>query len=410
MFMAKDNQSDLSRAIASDLVGYDDFLRDLKTRISNAQLLAVLAVNRELVLLYWQIGRDILNRQQQQGWGAKVINRLAADLHQAFPKMKGFSPRNLKYMRAFAEAYPDEQFVQQVVAQIPWGHNVRILDTVKDSVEREWYAHQTIEHGWSRNVLVHQIESKLYHRQGKAITNFDRTLPKLQSELAQQLLKDPYTFDFLDLGEDVLERELERALINHIRDFLIELGVGFAFVGNQYHLEVGGDDFYLDLLFYHLRLRCFVVIDLKIEEFKPEFSGKMNFYVEAVDNLLRHPDDQPSIGIILCKSKNKVIAEYSLRNINKPIGVSVYQLGDTLPEPLKGNLPTIEQLEAELETVFTDQINGISAAGWGKVTHYPVPTREEVEKAKERLQQRTNRTDFSDVEIIEEVVKMYNEI
>lgn len=408
--MAKDNQSDLSRAIASDLVGYDDFLRDLKTRISNAQLLAVLAVNRELVLLYWQIGRDILNRQQQQGWGAKVINRLAADLHQAFPKMKGFSPRNLKYMRAFAEAYPDEQFVQQVVAQIPWGHNVRILDTVKDSVEREWYAHQTIEHGWSRNVLVHQIESKLYHRQGKAITNFDRTLPKLQSELAQQLLKDPYTFDFLDLGEDVLERELERALINHIRDFLIELGVGFAFVGNQYHLEVGGDDFYLDLLFYHLRLRCFVVIDLKIEEFKPEFSGKMNFYVEAVDNLLRHPDDQPSIGIILCKSKNKVIAEYSLRNINKPIGVSVYQLGDTLPEPLKGNLPTIEQLEAELETVFTDQINGISAAGWGKVTHYPVPTREEVEKAKERLQQRTNRTDFSDVEIIEEVVKMYNEI
>jgi len=409
MFMAKDNQSDLSRAIASDLVGYDDFLRDLKTRISNAQLLAVLAVNRELVLLYWQIGRDILNRQQQQGWGAKVINRLAADLHQAFPKMKGFSPRNLKYMRAFAKAYPDEQFVQQPVAQIPWGHNVRILDTVKDSVEREWYAQQTIEHGWSRNVLVHQIESKLYHRQGKAITNFDRTLPKLQSELAQQLLKDPYTFDFLDLGEDVLERELERALINHIRDFLIELGVGFAFVDNQYHLEVGGDDFYLDLLFYHLRLRCFVVIDLKIEEFKPEFSGKMNFYVEAVDNLLRHPDDQPSIGIILCKSKNKVIAEYSLRNINKPIGVSVYQLGDTLPEPLKGNLPTIEQLEAELETVFTDQINGISAAGWGKVTHYPVPTREEVEKAKERLQQRTNRTDFSDVEIIEEVVKMYNE-
>jgi len=305
MFMAKDNQSDLSRAIASDLVGYDDFLRDLKTRISNAQLLAVLAVNRELVLLYWQIGRDILNRQQQQGWGAKVINRLAADLHQAFPKMKGFSPRNLKYMRAFAEAYPDEQFVQQVVAQIPWGHNVRILDTVKDSVEREWYAQQTIEHGWSRNVLVDQIESKLYHRQGKAIANFDRTLPKLQSELAQQLLKDPYTFDFLDLEEDVLERELERALINHIRDFLIELGVGFAFVDNQYHLEVGGDEFYLNLLFYHLRLRCFVVIDLKIEEFKPEFSGKMNFYVEAVDNLLRHPDDSLALASFCARAKTR---------------------------------------------------------------------------------------------------------
>jgi len=303
--MAKDNQSDLSRAIASDLVGYDDFLRDLKTRISNAQLLAVLAVNRELVLLYWQIGRDILNRQQQQGWGAKVINRLAADLHQAFPKMKGFSPRNLKYMRAFAEAYPDEQFVQQVVAQIPWGHNVRILDTVKDSVEREWYAQQTIEHGWSRNVLVDQIESKLYHRQGKAIANFDRTLPKLQSELAQQLLKDPYTFDFLDLEEDVLERELERALINHIRDFLIELGVGFAFVDNQYHLEVGGDEFYLNLLFYHLRLRCFVVIDLKIEEFKPEFSGKMNFYVEAVDNLLRHPDDSLALASFCARAKTR---------------------------------------------------------------------------------------------------------
>ena len=213
--------------------------------------------------------------------------------------MKGFSPGNLKYMRSFAQAYPDEQFVQQVVAQIPWGHNVRILDAVKDSTEREWYIKQTIQHGWSRNVLVHQIESQLYHCQGKAITNFDRTLPKPQSELAQQVLKDPYSFDFLNLGEEVLERDLERALINRIRDFLLELGVGFAFVGSQYHLEVGGEDFYIDLLFYHLRLRCFVVIDLKIEDFKPEFSGKMNFYVSAIDDLLRHPQDQPTIGIIL---------------------------------------------------------------------------------------------------------------
>ncbi|NEU77234.1 DUF1016 domain-containing protein [Hassallia byssoidea VB512170] len=332
------------------------FERELKTRISHAQIRAAVAVNKELVLLYWQIGRDILQRQQQ-GWGAKVINRIATDLQQAFPEIKGFSLRNLKYMRAFAQAYPDEQFVQQLVAQIPWGHNVRILDTVKDSVEREWYIKQTIQHGWSRNVLVHQIESQLYHRQGKAITNFDRTLPKPQSELAQQLLKDPYSFDFLNLEEEIFERDLERALINHIRDFLLELGVGFAFVGSQYHLEVGGEDFYIDLLFYHLRLRCFVVIDLKIEELKPEFSGKMNFYVSAMDDLLRHPDDQPTIGIILCKSKNKVIAEYSLRDMNKPIGISVYQLRNNLPKGLQGNLPTIEQLEAELETVDIEREN-----------------------------------------------------
>ncbi len=215
--MPKDDKSEISRDRAADIVGYDDFLRDLKTRISSAQVRAAVAVNKELVLLYWQIGQDILHRQQQQGWGAKVINRLTADLQQAFPQMKGFSPRNLKYMRAFAEAYPDEQFVQQVVAQIPWGHNVRILDAVKDLAEREWYIRQTIQHGWSRNVLVHQIESQLYHRQGKAITNFERTLPKPQSELAQQLLKDPYSFDFLNLGEEAVERDLEQALINRIR-------------------------------------------------------------------------------------------------------------------------------------------------------------------------------------------------
>lgn len=344
-----------SRENTPDIVGYDDFLRELKIRISRTQLRAAISVNKELVLLYWQIGRDILDRQQQQGWGAKVINRLAADLQKAFSDMKGFSPRNLKYMRAFATAYPDEQFVQQLAAQIPWFHNCVVLDKVKDAAEREWYISQTIQNGWSRNVLVHQIESQLYHRQGKAITNFDRTLPKPQSELAQQILKDPYSFDFLNLGEEVLERDLERALINRIRDFLLELGVGFAFVGSQYHLEVGGEDFYIDLLFYHLHLRCFVVIDLKIEDFKPEFSGKMNFYVSAVDDLLRHPEDRPTIGIILCKSKNKVIAEYSLRDINKPIGVSAYQLKDTLPKQLQGKLPTIEQLEEQLETVSIEE-------------------------------------------------------
>lgn len=336
---------------------YKYFLNDLRERIGAAQVRAALAVNTELVLLYWGIGRAILERQRQHGWGAKVIDRLSADLRRVFPEMKGFSPRNLKYMRAFAEAYPDEQFVQQVVAQIPWGHNVRILDAASDPVEREWYARQTIEHGWSRNVLLHQIESGLYRRHGKAVTNFERTLSAPQSELARQLLKDPYAFDFLALGEDALERDLERGLLNHIRQFLLELGVGFAFVRSQYHLEVGGQDFYLDLLFYHLRLRCFVVIDLKISDFQPEFAGKMNFYLSAVDDLLRHADDQPSIGIILCKTKNKVVVEYALRDANKPMGVSTYQLTEALPKRLEGSLPTVEDLEAELSEPRTGDAN-----------------------------------------------------
>jgi len=329
--------------------GYGAFLTDLKERIRSAQTRAALAVNRELVLLYWRIGTDILTRQTQHGWGAKVIDRLAADLRHAFPEMSGFSPRNLKYMRAFAEAWPDGQFVQQVVAQIPWGHNVRILDHVKGPAEREWYIRQTIQNGWSRNVLVHQIESGLYRRQGKALTNFARTLPAAQSELAQQVIKDPYNFEFLTLAEQALERELERALIDHLRDFLLELGVGFSFVGSQYRLEVGGQEFRLDLLLYHLRLRAFVVIEVKVTDFQPEFSGKMNFYLSAVDDLLRHPDDQPSIGMILCKSKNKVVAEYALRDIRKPVGIAEYRLTEALPKRVRQSLPTIEALETELK-------------------------------------------------------------
>jgi predicted nuclease of restriction endonuclease-like (RecB) superfamily len=328
---------------------YEDFLRDLKDRIRTAQVRAALAVNRELVLLYWQIGRDILSRQQQQGWGAKVIEQLAKDLQQEFPDMKGFSSRNLKYMRAFAEAYPDEQIVQQPVAQIPWGHNVRILDKVKSTQERLWYVQSTFEYGWSRNVLEHQIETRLYDRQGKATTNFDRTLPQPQSDLARQLLKDPYNFDFLSLGKEAQERDLERALVDRMRNFLLELGLGFAFVGSQYHLEVGEQDFYIDLLFYHLKLRCYVVIDLKMTGFQPEHSGKMNFYIAVVDDLLRHPDDRPTIGIILCKSKDKTIVEYALQGMQQPIGVSTYQL-----ESLKQNLPTIEQLETELATITAE--------------------------------------------------------
>lgn len=327
---------------------YAEFLQSLKERIATAQVKAALAVNRELVLLYWQIGREILERQKAQGWGAKVIEQLSKDLRTEFPEMKGFSARNLKYMRALAENYPSEQFVQQVVAQIPWGHNVRILDYTQTPEEREFYIRKTIENGWSRNVLVWQIESKLFERQGKAVTNFELTLPKPQSDLANQLLKDPYNFDFLTLHDKAVERDLENALLENIRKFLLELGIGFSFVGSQYHLEVGNQDFYIDLLFYHLKLRSFVVIELKMGEFKPEFAGKMNFYLSAVDDLLRHEKDEPSIGLILCKSKNKFIAEYALRDMRKPIGVSEMQLIEKLPENLKGSLPTIEELEKEL--------------------------------------------------------------
>ncbi len=338
--------------MSNDLIAdYEELLQDLKKQIRNAQIKAALSVNRELVLLYWQLGKQILLKQQQEGWGAKVIERLSKDLRGEFPQMNGLSSRNLKYMRFLAESYPDEQIVQQLVAQIPWGHNVRILDKVKNLKERLWYIQQTIENGWSRNVLVHQIESDLYKRQGSAISNFDHTLIPTQSDLAKQLIKDPYNFGFLSLGKEAQERDLENALIDHMRDFLLELGVGFAFVVRQYHLEMVGEDFYIDLLFYHLRLRCFVVIDLKMDKFKPEFSGKMSFYVSAIDDLLKHPDDQPTIGIILCKTKNQTIAEYSLRDMKKPISISNYQLGDVLPEQLQKNLPTVEQLEAELKTV-----------------------------------------------------------
>jgi predicted nuclease of restriction endonuclease-like (RecB) superfamily len=301
-----------------------------------------------MVLLYWDIGRSILEQQAELGWGAKVIDRLATDLRSAFPHMKGFSPRNLKYMRAFADAWPDRAFVQQLAAQMPWFHNCLLLDSLDDAPTREWYIHRTLEHGWSRNVLALQIETALHQRQGKAVTNFDRTLPPPQSDLAQQTLKDPYLLDFLTLSDEAAERELESSLVEHIRRFLLELGVGFAFVGSQYHLEVEEEDFYIDLLFYHLRLRCFVVIDLKMEAFKPEFAGKMNFYLSAVDDQLRHPDDKPSIGIILCKRRKKLIAEYALRNSISPIGVSEYKLTRAVPAEIRASLPSIKELEREL--------------------------------------------------------------
>lgn len=343
-----------------DLVpsGYEELLLDLKERVQQAQVQAVLSVNRELILLYWHIGRDISERMQSEGWGAKVIDRLAKDLRHEFPEMKGFSPRNLRYMRTFAEAYPQESILQTASARITWHHNIMLLEKVKDPVERLWYMERVIEHGWSRNVLAHQIDSRLYQRQGQAVTNFDRTLPPSQSDLAKELLKDPYNFDFLSLGAEAHERDLERGLLLHLRDFLLELGVGFAFVGSQYHLEVGGEDFYLDLLFYHLRLRCFVIVDLKMGKFLPEYAGKMNFYLAAADDLLRHPADQPSIGIILCRTQNRLIAEYTLRDMHAPLGIASYQLSGALPETLKGNLPEIEELEATLSEIAAHGENG----------------------------------------------------
>src|SRR5712664_1319802 len=265
-------------------------------------------------------------------------------------------------MRAFAEAWPDEDFVQQVAAQLPWFHNCTILDKLKNLAERIWYAQQTIENGWSRNILIHQIESNLFHRKGKAMTNFDRTLPAPQSELAQQIIKDPYNFDFLSLGSEAKERDLERGLIAQLQKFLLELGVGFAFVGSQYPLEVDGEDFFIDLLFYHLKLRCFVVIDLKMDQFRPEYAGKMNFYLSAVDDLLKHSSDQPSLGIILCKTKKKMVVEYALRDTSKPLGVAEYRITAALPERLKGNLPSIEDLEAELSNGQPGRARRITAS------------------------------------------------
>lgn len=335
---------------------YSAWLTALKERIHGAQQRATLSVNRELIALYWEIGRDILIRQADQGWGAKVIERLAHDLRAAFPEMKGFSRANLMYMRAFAEAWPDPQIVQQAVGQLPWGHNLVLLTRLKDPVWRLAYAQRAIEHGWSRNVLNIHIETQRLEREGQAVTNFAQQLPKPQSDLARESLKDPYRLDFLGLGKDAEERAIEAALVRHITRFLIELGAGFAFVGRQVPLEVGGDDFFLDLLFYHLKLRCYVVVELKAGPFKPEHAGKLSFYLSAVDAQIKHADDQPTIGLLLCKSKNRIVAEYALRDSNKPIGVAEYQLVNALPEKLQTSLPSIEEIEAELAGEIGDGI------------------------------------------------------
>lgn len=334
---------------------YQAFLQTIKTRVQHAQLKALVAVNRELILLYWQIGRAILERQKERGWGAKVIDQLSKDLHKAFPEMRGFSQRNLKYMRAFAAAYPDEAFVQQVAAQMAWFHHCVLLDKVKDDHERLWYIEHAIEHGWSRNILEIQIETNLYHRKGKALTNFKSTLPSLQSDLAQDILRDPYVFDFITTHDEAKERNIQSALLAHIQQFLLALGVGFTFVGSNYHLVVGDEDFYLDLLFYHIRLRCFVVIELKRGAFKPEYAGKVNFYLTAVDKQVKHPSDNPTIGLILCKTRNKVMAEYALADIRKPVGIATYQFTTSLPDTLKDQLPGIEEIEEGLKNMEDEE-------------------------------------------------------
>ncbi|WP_295159093.1 PDDEXK nuclease domain-containing protein [Selenomonas sp. AE3005] len=323
---------------------YLDTIHEIKATIKKAQYKATLKVNSELLLLYYHIGQAI-NRHKV--WGNKFIENLSRDLRLEYPDAKGYSVRNLKYMAKFAETYPDKEFVQQVVAQIPWGHNVVIMDKVLTEDERTWYLKACAENGWSRNVLVHQIESNLYARQATAdkISNFENRLPAQQSELATQMMKDPYIFDFIPFKADMLERDIEKAMVTDVTKLLLELGAGFAFLGNQYHLNVGGEDFYLDLLFYNLKLRCYVVIELKTGDFKPEYAGKLNFYLSAVDNILKTEQDAPTIGLLLCKSKNDLIAEYALRDINKPIGVSEYRITDEIPEKFRQQLPSIEDIK-----------------------------------------------------------------
>lgn len=349
----------MSKKTPVSLADYANLLGRIKARIRQAQARAVLAANAEMVRLYWDVGRMLDERQEHEGWGAAVIPRLARDLHNELPEIKGFSERNLKRMLRFYRSYPaPESIVPRAVAQlppdeplvwsIPWGHQSVLLEKVKDLDVRVWYMEQTLRNGWSRDILTLMIKGDAHARQGRAVSNFPDRLPLAQSDLVTQTLKDPYIFDFMTLEGPFHERELETGLLHHIERFLLELGQGFAFVGRQYHIEIGDEDFYIDLLFYHLRLRAFVVVDLKKGPFKAEYAGKMNLYLSLVDDRLRHATDSPSIGLILCQDRNRIVAEYALRGMTKPIGVSEYQLTRSLPHELRSSLPTIEAIEAEL--------------------------------------------------------------
>ncbi|WP_404360501.1 YhcG family protein [Methylotuvimicrobium sp. KM1] len=331
---------------------YQQWLAELKQSFRQRQLKAAVAVNRELLEFYWQLGGEILDKQQNSQWGQGFLTQLSQDLMREFPDVKGFSKRNLEQIRRWYRFWSgDIEFAQQAATQflqIPWWHNVIIVSKAQSREEALFYVRETLEFGWSRNVLVHQIDSGLWQRKGKAISNFSKTLPSTQSDLAQQSLKDPYVFDFLALTEDHNEHELEKGLVKHMTQFLLELGAGFAYMGQQVPIAVGDKDFYLDLLFYHTQLHCYVVIELKATDFAPEYAGKLNFYINAVDGQLKSESDQPTVGLLLCRTKDKLIAEYALRGINTPIGVSEYQLTQALPDDLKASLPSIEMIEAEL--------------------------------------------------------------
>ena len=335
---------------------YAAWFADIKSRVHGERLRLVLASNSVMVLLYWDIGLRILHKQAEQGYGTKVIDRLSADLRQAFPDMKGFSPRNLKYMRAFATAWPDRELVQRTVAQLSWGQNIVLLEKLDHDQDRLWYAARTLDHGWSRDMLSLQIQGQAHLRHGKAQNNFLSTLPPPESDMAVQVFKDPYLFDFLGTDGPRRERQLEQGLMDHIQKFLLELGQGFAFVGRQVHLEIGDDDFYLDLLFYHLKLRCYVVIELKARKFEPGDGAQLGMYMTAVDRLLAHPDDKPTLGLLLVREKNRVLVEYALAGSTQPISVAEWetQLTRALPQELEGSLPTIEQIEAELSGEMGD--------------------------------------------------------
>ena len=327
---------------------YISIVENIKREIKAAQYRAAIHANVDMLLLYHDIGCVI---NEHKLWGNRFIDNLATDIRMDFPESKGYSVRNLKYMAKFAETYPNREFVQTVSAQIPWSHNIAIIEKVKDPEQRIWYIQKTAENGWSHNVLIHQIESGLYQRQVLVdkVSNFESRLPSPQSELAAQTMKDPYVFDFIPFREEMLERDIEQALVRDVTKLLLELGTGFAFLGNQYHLNVGGDDFYIDLLFYNLNLRCYVVIELKTGDFKPEYAGQLNFYLSAVDGILKKEEDNPSIGLLLCKSKNNLVAEYSLKDISKPIGVSEYKVIGSLPDALKEQLPSVEDIQKRIK-------------------------------------------------------------
>ena len=329
---------------------YGNWLSTIKEQIRTARLKASLAVNSQLIGLYWKLGREITEQRAAQKWGAKVLDQVAKDLKSEFPDMSGLSLSNLKYMSRFAQAWPEGAIGQQAVDQLPWGQNIAIFTLIADRPTREWYIKKTIENGWSRSILELQIENQVHLRVGASQNNFDRTLPSPQSDLARDIVKDPYTFDFLGITDASNERAIEKALIARLRDFLIELGVGFAFVGSQYRIEVEGDESFIDLLFYHLKLHCYVVIELKNTDFKPEYTGQLNYYLAAVDDLVRDPEhDAPTIGLILCKSKKQTKVEYALRGVATPMGVSTYRTA--LPADLAKVLPSIEALSAEIEAM-----------------------------------------------------------